>query len=83
MRRTTLPLPPTVEVQCDFCGRYGRYPRARYIEIAGTENAPDALSRFAAARGCARAIKAGPTDLDNRCRIKYVHRRREPSERGS
>lgn len=64
------PLPETIHLICNTCGRAGRYSRERYVEIAGTDNGPAALLSFARAVGCDRAIKQGE-GWDERCGIVY------------
>jgi len=61
-----------ITLRCSLCGRFGRYKRDRYFEIAGTRNGPDALNSFAKAAGCERALKQKNAQLDNRCGIGYV-----------
>jgi len=69
--RATTPLSETVHLKCDRCGRSGRYSRARYVEIAGTADAPSALLEFARAAGCEVARKQHSWEWSNRCQIVY------------
>lgn len=65
------PIPDPVTLICARCGRHGRYSRARYVEIAGTSNAPDALLRFARAVGCEVAQRQEIDQIHDRCGIRY------------
>lgn len=67
----TFQLPEVVNLHCAGCGRAGRYRRARYVEIAGTENAADALLRFARAAGCEVAQRQTLDQVHDRCGIRY------------
>lgn len=64
-------LDEVVRLRCTTCGRFGRYNRKRYFEIAGTTNGPDALLSFAKTVGCERALKQEIYQLDDRCDIRY------------
>lgn len=75
--RSSAPLPDPVTVACDVCGRHGRYSRARFVAIAGTDNAPDARLRFAAALGCEKARTQTPLQMLDRCGVHYVGMGRE------
>lgn len=47
MRVKDFPL-PTVEIQCDYCGRFGRYSKVRFLEIVGEDTElPQALAVIA------------------------------------
>lgn len=74
---TTMPLPAMVRLKCDKCGRRGQYRRERYIEMAGTDNAPSALLPFARAVGCPVAIAQTPQTWDGRCGVVYDLRRED------
>lgn len=64
------PLPDPVHVRCDTCKRSGRYSRQRFIEIAGTDSAPEARLAFARVMGCAKAhLSQG--DWQNQCWLIY------------
>lgn len=69
---TAAPLPDPVNLACDMCGRAGRYSRARFVAIAGTDNAPDARLRFAAALGCEKARRQTALQMLDRCGVHYV-----------
>ena len=68
-----LPADPAaaIRLRCELCGRSGRYRAARFFTIAGTTNRADALIAFARAMGCPRAIAMRPTQMPDRCGIRY------------
>lgn len=45
-------LPDPVTIRCERCHRRGRYRRARFFEIAGTDEPTQARLTFAAVMGC-------------------------------
>lgn len=79
----TIPIPEVVHLICQRCGRFGRYKRSRYIEMAGTDNSPEALLPFARAAGCPVAIRQGDREWSDRCQITYdLAARRAEQESG-
>ena len=68
---STAPLPDIVRLRCPKCGRQGQYSRARYVAMAGTENAPEALLAFARVAGCPVAMKQHSWEWSDRCGIVY------------
>jgi len=39
---------PTIEIACDHCGRFGRYSKARFVDLVGEETElPQALEQLA------------------------------------
>ena len=71
MFRAVTLLPDTIHLTCDRCGRSGRYSRARYVALAGTEDAPSALLEFARAAGCEVALRQHEWEWSDRCQIVY------------
>jgi len=71
-------LPDPITIQCELCGRFGRYRQAKFFQIAGTSEPTSALPCFAAAMGCKRAKKQleqstpGNPLYDGRCQVTYV-----------
>lgn len=69
MRAKDYPL-PTVEICCNYCSRYGRYKKERFVEIVGSETElPQALSIIAA--DCPED-RATPDNMHGRCRPYYA-----------
>lgn len=69
--RSYNPLPEVIHLRCQKCGRRGRYSRARYVEIAGTDEPTSALLAFARAAGCEVALRQLPGQMDDRCGVGY------------
>lgn len=67
----TSQFPEMVHLVCPRCGRAGRYRRERYVEIAGTESAADALPRFARSAGWEVAQRQRVDQVHDSCGIRY------------
>lgn len=68
---STIQIPAVVNLCCEKCGRKGRYKRERYIEMAGTSSAPEALLAFARAAECPVALRQHAWEWSDRCGIVY------------
>ncbi len=57
-----------VRLKCKVCGRYGQYPKERFIELVGASTSlPEA--RYIIAKDCPRE-KSGLA-MHNRCGVSY------------
>lgn len=60
----------TVEIACDYCGRYGRYRKERFVEIVGGETGlPEALGIISA--DC-NEERSSILVWDGHCRPRYA-----------
>ncbi|KIC34739.1 hypothetical protein RA25_02840 [Leisingera sp. ANG-S5] len=69
MRAKDYPL-PTVEIGCNYCSRYGRYRKQRFVEIVGADTElPQALGVIAA--DCPED-RVSPDNMRGNCRQFYA-----------
>lgn len=67
MRAWDYPL-DIVRLKCDVCGRFGQYPKDRFVELVGASTSlPEA--RYIIAKDCPRQ-KSGLA-LHDRCGVSY------------
>lgn len=61
---------PFVEIQCDHCGRFGRYTKATFIEIVGAEtDLPTARREIAI--DCP-VWRRNPDQMRSECKPQFV-----------
>lgn len=69
MRAQDYPL-PNVEICCDFCGRFGRYRKERFVALVGPDTElPQALGVIAA--DCPED-RVTPDNMRGNCRPYYA-----------